>query len=148
MSSPDMRTLDVDLGQWVAEWYRALDRHDDVESVLPYLVDDGLELRFPEGTFTGHAGFRAWYEAVTTRFFDEVHEVKKVEVQPWEADRTTAKVVVNWQATVWDPPAPRSGWLGFDAYQTWELVRDRTGRPRVRVYAVDSLEPMAGSASL
>jgi len=139
---------DAGLDDWVAEWYRALDRHDEISDVLPYLVDDGLELHFPEGIYCGHDGFRKWYEAVTHRFFDEVHEVRRVVGQPWVNDRTSLQVVVNWQARVWDPPRPNSAWLGFDAYQTWDVVRGRDGRPRVLTYVVNNLQPMPGSTSL
>jgi len=58
------------------------------------------------------------------------------------------KVVVNWQAKIWNAPAPKSEWLGFDAFQTWELVAGGDGSPQIRTYIVDALEPMPGSASL
>lgn len=132
----------------VADWYRALDRHDDLADVLPYLVDDGLEMRFPEATARGHAGFTDWYKAVTNRFFDEVHTLTSVAIGTLDAERAEVTVVVNWQATIWNPPAPKSQWLGFDAYQTWEVVAGPAGRPQVKTYAVDALEPMPGSAAL
>lgn len=133
----------------VAEWYRALDRHDDITIVLPYLVDDGLEMRFPEATKKGHAGFREWYTAVTHRFFDEVHILVSVDVDMAPNGRSAElKVVVNWQARIWDAPAPRSVWLGFDAVQTWTVVAADDGRTQVKTYIVDALEPMPGSASL
>ena len=46
----------------VADWYRALDRHVDLDETLRYLVDDGLEMRFPETTARGHGGFADWYK--------------------------------------------------------------------------------------
>jgi hypothetical protein len=138
---------EAELAEWVAEWYRALDRHDPVEEVLGYLVDDGLELRFPEGTFTGHDGFRSWYDAVTNRFFDESHEVRRAVARSWADGRATVDVVVAWEAHVWDPPAPHSAWLGFEAVQTWEVRQDPDGL-RVVTYAVEELRPMPGSASL
>jgi len=68
-------------------------------------------------------------------------------VEPGERPRV--KVVVNWQARAWDPPAATSKWLGFDAYQTWILERSATtGKPVIRTYIVDELKPMPGSASL
>ncbi len=70
-------------------WYAALDRHDELESVLGFLVEDGLEMRFPEVTAHGHSGFADWYDAVTARFFDEVHTVREVTVTsmtPTEAE--------------------------------------------------------------
>jgi hypothetical protein len=104
-------------------------------------------MTFPEGTLEGLAGFREWYKTVTHRFFDEEHTVSSVEVD-WRPDGTAAaKVVVNWQARVWDPPRANSSWLGFDAYQTW-LLGSSGGKPAILSYVVDELKPMPGSASL
>jgi hypothetical protein len=143
-----MAFTEVDIRTTVAKWYRALDRHDDLTAVLPYLVDDGLEMRFPEATARGHAGFADWYKAVTNRFFDEVHTVSTVDITALRSERAEVNVVVNWQARIWNPPAAKSLWLGFDAYQTWEMVPGPDGRPQVRTYIVDALEPMPGSAPL
>lgn len=132
----------------VVSWYDLLDRHVPLEETLTRLVDEELEMRFPEATARGHAGFADWYKAVTNRFFDEVHTVKSVEFTEFGADRATVKVVVNWQATIWNPPAAKSQWLGFDAYQTWEVVPGELGTPLVKTYIVDALEPMPGSAAL
>jgi SnoaL-like domain len=129
------------------DWYKALDQHVDLESVLGFLVDDGLEMRFPEGTSRGHAGFTDWYNAVTARFFDEVHtvrEVTEVSMSPAEAE---IKVIVNWQARMHEGRAANSSWLGFDAYQTW-IVVPGADRPLIKVYTVDKLDPMPGSATL
>jgi len=132
----------------VVEWYRALDRHDDLAVVLPYLVDEGLEMRFPEVTARGHSGFIDWYKAVTNRFFDEEHTVKTVDVTRLDATGADLKVVVNWQCKIWNPPAAASEFLGFDAFQTWELVVTPDGSTRLKTYIVDGMEPMPGSGSL
>jgi ketosteroid isomerase-like protein len=131
----------------VARWYRALDRHDELAEVLPYLADDVLEMRLPETTVRGHAGFKEWYETVTNRFFDEEHTVRSVDVDLHGDTSATASVLVNWQARIWDPPAPRSRWIGFDAYQTWEIEL-RDGSPVVTSYSVDVFDPMPGSAEI
>ena len=110
-------------------------------------MDDGLELRFPEGTFTGHAGFRAWYKAVTTRFFDEVHEVRRSRSTVGGGPHT-CQGRRQLAGDRLGPTGTKSGWLGFDAYQTWELVAGGDGSPQIRTYIVDALEPMPGSASL
>jgi ketosteroid isomerase-like protein len=128
------------------QWYRALDRHDRLEQVLDFLVDDGLEMRFPEGTSRGHTGFAEWYKAVTHRFFDEEHTLTKVEATI-DGDQATVQVLVNWQAKIWDAPAPNSSWLGFDADQTWIVVAGENG-PLVKTYIVNDLKAMPGSASL
>ena len=131
----------------VVRWYRALDRHDDLLDVLPYLADNGLEMRFPETTVYGHSGFKGWYDTVIAKFFDEEHTVKSIDVDLHGPTSATAKVLVNWQARIWEPPEPQSHWLGFDAYQTWAIAL-QDGRPVVRTYSVDFFDPMPGSAQL
>ncbi|WP_202919303.1 nuclear transport factor 2 family protein [Saccharothrix deserti] len=141
-------TLDNDLiSQFVGDWYRALDEHATEEEVLGYLVDTNPEMTFPEGKLTSVEEFLGWYRTVVNRFFDEVHEVTEVK-SSIRGDVADVKVRVNWQARIWNPPAPTSQWLGFDADQTWQVVRDDAGRLRIRSYVVDALHPMPGSAEL
>jgi ketosteroid isomerase-like protein len=139
---------EAEVKQVVDDWYRALDVHAPVEQLLPMLADDGLEMRFPEATVRGHEGFKGWYHAVTNRFFDEVHTMQQLDIQP-NAEEAKVKLVVNWQAHIWEPPAPKSKWLGFDAAQTWVMRRSpQTQKPVIVTYIVDGLTPMPGSATL
>jgi spermidine synthase len=135
------------IAEFVADWYRALDEHAALADVQEYLVADGLSMTFPEATLTTSEAFAGWYDAVTHRFFDEAHEVTSV-VSTVSAGTAEVRVVVNWQARIWDPPAPTSQWLGFDAYQTWRIVQDDTGKLKIASYRVDELKPMPGSAQL
>jgi hypothetical protein len=132
----------------VAAWYSALDRHVPLDEAQRYLAAEGLEMRFPEVTSKGLDGFADWYKAVTHRFFNEVHTVTSVTLTSLTAERAELNVVVNWQASIWNPPEATSQWLGFDAYQTWEVVAGPADLPQIRTYVVDALEPMPGSASL
>ncbi|WP_030769735.1 nuclear transport factor 2 family protein [Streptomyces sp. NRRL F-2664] len=143
---PAERQLTEDAIRTFAEnWYAALDQHAAPADVLAMITED-LEFTVPEDTFLGHDGFGRWYEAVTHRFFDEVHTVTKVEPVV-EGDRAAVRVLVNWQAKIWDPPAARSQWLGFDADQTWTVVAGPDG-PLIKQYTVNGLAPMPGSGSL
>ena len=92
-----------------ADWYHNLDRHAPAEEYSGLLADDGLELRFPEGTFRGFAGFRQWYERVLGLFFDEVHVIKSLDLAPGAGPDIQAKVVVHWEASTWTPPTPGAG---------------------------------------
>jgi ketosteroid isomerase-like protein len=138
-----------ELRAYAVDWFAALDRHADVETLLPLLADEELEMDFPEGVQKGHAGFRAWYRTVTSRFFDEVHDLKQFAVTRSDSTGAEVRLVVNWQAKVWDPPEPHSVWIGFDASQTWELEGSpASGGLQMTRYIVDALDPMAGSPSL
>jgi hypothetical protein len=144
-----MQQLDeVSTRAMVHEWYRLLDVHAPYEQVAPLVASDGLEMRFPEATLTTTEQFREWYEGVVRRFFDEIHEMKELDVAI-EGNQAEVKLVVNWQARIWDPPEAKSKWLGFDAYQTWIVVPSpETGKPVIKTYIVDKLDPMPGSSSL
>lgn len=99
---PAERQLTEDAIRSFAEnWYVALDQHVGLDDVLALITED-LEFKVPEDTFLGHEGFGRWYAAVTHRFFDEVHTVTKVE-PVIEGDRAVVRVLVNWQAKIWDP---------------------------------------------
>ena len=139
---------EAEIKDYAVDWYRKLDVHAPMVELLPLLADADLEMYFPEGVSRGHAGFEAWYQRVIRIFFDEEHTVKEVSAQPGGGD-VEVKVVVNWQAKVWNPPEAKSKWLGFDAYQTWIVRRSpTTGKPIIVRYVVDKLDAMPGSATL
>jgi len=149
---------EAEIRAFAVDWYRKLDLHVDVAQLFPMLVSSGLEFALPEGALTTREAFAAWYAGgsvdsrafpgVINIFFDEVHTVTHVDVSG-PAERRLVNVVVNWQARRWYPPAPHSQWIGFDAFQRWEMVGDATtGGPVIARYVVDELRPMPGSPPL
>ncbi|MFM7576973.1 MAG: hypothetical protein ACKO5Q_08560 [Microcystaceae cyanobacterium] len=135
-------------------WYQKLDVHAPVEEITPLLATDGLKMVFPEATLEGVDKFIAWYRGgddlpgVINIFFDEVHQVKSVELAGTEGDKTIIKVVVKWEASVWQAPDANSKRIVLDAYQTWEVVKLPSGSPGVITYIVDELKYYPGSATL
>ena len=137
----------AEIEAFVADWYRQLDIHAPSEQLVSRVADQ-VEMQFPEGAVHGVEAFRTWYEGVIRLFFDELHAVTHVGIA-WRDGRCLLDVVVNWQARRWNPPAPRSEWIGFDAYQRWEMIPSpASGRPVVVRYIVDELRPMPGSPPL
>jgi hypothetical protein len=130
----------------VDDWYHALDVHVPWEEIVPMVAREGLECFWPEGPTYGVDELKGWYDRVTHTFFDEVHTMKDLTITP-RGDEADVKLVVNWQARVWNPPEPKSKWLGMDAYQTW-VVRSQDGRPVIQKYVVDKLDLMEGSSTL
>lgn len=133
---------------FAADWYRKLDEHVPTAALLPMLAGPEVEFVLPETTFRGAEAFSRWYEGVIAIFFDEIHTLGSVSVER-RGEGALADVVVNWQARRWRPPAPRSAWIGFDAYQQWEMtVSEATGAPVIARYVVNELRPMPGSPAL
>lgn len=130
-----------------ADWYKKLDVHSPLVELLP-LVDEEAEMKFPEATLRGLADFEGWYERVVRIFFDEVHTLKLVAVTPTDAG-ADVKVIVHWEASVWNPPAAKSQRIKLDAYQTWKVRRSPiNGQPVISTYIVDELKYDADSAKL
>jgi hypothetical protein len=139
---------EVEVKQFVIDWYRKLDVHAPVDELLPRLAAEGLEVRLPETTLYSHADFINWYEGVTRKFFNEVHTMKELHVTI-ASGQADVQLVVNWQAFIWNAPAPKSQWLGFDAAQSWVVKpSEEDGRLLVVTYIVDALTPMPGSPDL
>lgn len=138
---------ELSLQAFAVAWYQALDRHEGLDTIQRFLVHDELEMIFPETTTHGLSGFELWYGVVTNKFFDETHEVRSTEVVALSPEQAEITVIVNWRASKWEPPAPSSERLDFDASQTWSVVAGANG-PRIKRYVVDSFEPNPGSAAL
>lgn len=135
--------------QFAADWYSKLDVHAPVKEYIPLLAEEDSEFRFPEITVAGFEGFEKWYEGVVRIFFDEVHTLKKVEPKPISNGQMEVKVVVKWEASMWNSPAAKSERIISDAYQTWIVERSaKTLKPVIKTYIVDSLDFAEGSAKL
>jgi len=152
---------EADVRAFVYDWYRKLDLHADVGQYLPLLSGADAVMVFPEAKLQGVDAFSAWYRGgspkfdlpgVINQFFDEAHELKRVDVciagngtGDWRAD---VLIVVKWEARRWQPPNPKSEYLGFDAWQRWVLKLSPAGQPVIQQYIVDKLEKLQGSADL
>jgi hypothetical protein len=142
------RLTESEIKQLATDWYLKLDVHAPLEDYIPFLAEEGLEMRFPEAIVYGFDGFKGWYDRVIGIFFDEVHTLKQVNVKP-SGDEASVQVIVKWEASVWNPPAAKSQRIVLDAYQTWIIKRSpNTGKPVIATYIVDSLSYYEGSAQL
>jgi hypothetical protein len=128
-------------------WYKLLDVHAPQVDLLPLLDKENLEMVFPEATVFGHAGFEGWYQRVIRIFFDEVHSVKEVQSEI-SGDSASVKVVVQWEASVWNAPEANSKRIVLDAYQTWDVKLNSEDRLVVSKYTVDEIRYHEGSAKL
>jgi len=137
-----------EIKKFAIKWYDALDVHAPQVDFIDMLSKKDLKMVFPEATLSGLGSFEGWYQGVIRIFFDEVHTVKLVE-SVIAADGKTAdvKVVVQWEASAWNPPARYSKRIKCDAYQTWKVAIE-DGNIVITVYVVDEIKYHEGSAKL
>jgi len=134
------------INEFAENWYKLLDVHAPQVDFLPLLANKELEMVFPEATIYGHAGFEGWFQRVIRIFFDEVHTVKEVSPQI-DGDSASVKVVVQWEASLWNAPEAYSKRIKCDAYQTWEM-KIIAGNLVITKYIVDEIKYHEGSATL
>jgi hypothetical protein len=144
LSTADLASINA----MVRGWYRALDTHEPVETLMVMLAPEGLKMVFPEATLQGTDAFVGWYEGVIRIFFDETHEVQTVSVEKTDGRTADIKVVVRWAASRWNPPSATSDFIDLLAYQSWSVVIGVDSIPRIATYTVDRLDYLPGSARL
>ncbi len=139
---------EAEIKEMAADWYRKLDVHVPMVEVLPLLDDVNLEMVLPEVTLKGLAGFEGWFQRVIRIFFDEVHTLKEVSCKI-DGAKAKVHVIVEWQASMWNPPAEKSLRIVCDADQDWIVTRSpKTGKPVITTYIVNGLNYHPGSATL
>jgi len=126
----------------VYTWFRKLTDHAPLEEMQEMLSSSSLTMRFPEATIRSHEEFRQWYETVIRTYFDQLHELKMLDISI-AGDGADVRLVVNWQARSWNPPDGYSHRLGLFAHQTWRVVLEGD-RAVIAEYSVERTVDMQG----
>jgi hypothetical protein len=136
--------------KFVADWYYALDIHASAADCEKFLASEDLELVFPEQTMRTYAEFEAWLEIIYRTFFDELHNVIKVDIKNLTETSADLDVIVAWQASWFTPPDAKSKRTAMNAFQRWNITSsDQNSYGLVIVkYYVDRFEYAPGFAQL
>ncbi len=110
------------IAKFAVAWFFALDIHAPIEECYLMLADEGLAMRFPDGDIHDQASFKTWYDRLINLFFDENHTVHSVDARI-SSETAEVEVVVGWQASWWQPPAPKSKRVSLDATPRWSVRR-------------------------
>ncbi|MGW4384623.1 nuclear transport factor 2 family protein [Kitasatospora sp. NPDC004531] len=127
-----------EIREFAQNWFDLLSRHDPVEDLLPLVVDEGLDMAFPERTLRSHADFRDWYTVVGEAFSDQSHTLEKFAAIETDG-RVDIELIVIWAAK----HLAEGVRAAFRIEQLWQLVRDpATGALRISRYRVGALTPV------
>lgn len=113
---------EVNIKEFVAAWYRALDFHVPIADAYAFLSEEGLNMQFPDGDIRDFDSFKVWYDRVTNLFFDENHYVQTVDIHI-DGDEAVLDVLVGWQASWWVAPEAKSKRVSMDATQRWTVKK-------------------------
>jgi len=140
--SKGSRTITEDqIKQFAAAWFLALDVHAPVQECYQFLADEGLNMQFPDGDIRDFSSFKKWYDRVTHLFFDENHNIQSLKATI-SGDEAMADIVVGWQASWFEPPAPKSKRTSMDATQRWTVRRSSKNAYGLEIVAYNAtVEP-------
>ncbi|MDJ0632310.1 MAG: hypothetical protein QNJ34_03870 [Xenococcaceae cyanobacterium MO_188.B29] len=146
LTESEVRKLAID-------WYQKITDKVPADEYRPLLDQKNLKMEFPDGPPAfGFDGFKSWYKGATETFFDQVHTLKEFKLKPLddrEGKQAEVKVIVHWEASLWQPPAPKSRRVVLDAYQTWLVKRSLTSqKPIIMTYIVERFDYAKGSDEL
>src|SRR5262249_14900930 len=96
---------------------------------------------------------KRWYGRVISLFFDEQHTVRNIEVHSSTDDQADITLVVRWQSSWWQTPAPQSRRIDLEATQRWTVrscptTKNAFGLEIVSYVISNDLKYAPGSATL
>lgn len=108
--------------RFAAAWFAMLDAKAPVEEFARFLTPDRLKMHFPGADIADLAGFARWHHDVTHLFFDQSHNLATLDAVI-SGDGAVVDLVVGWQASWFEPPAPKSKRTAADVSQRWTVQR-------------------------
>ena len=130
------------------EFYRKIDLHVPVEEFLSILTEEEEELKIilPNVEIKSFVDLRAWWDRMIRFCFDGSHNIYDVELVSASDTEAKAKILLIWEAKVWNPPAPKSERISILTYTTWTVKRSpKTQKPIVATYVLDAVKYAGGS---
>jgi hypothetical protein len=127
------------------EFYRLIDTHAPAEDFKSILSEDAFRVVLPNVEINNFEEFKAWHARMVRGFFDGSHKIYDVKLVSTSDAETTAKIVLVWDAKVWNPPAAKSEPTSILTYTTYVIKRSpKTKKPVVASYVLDLVQFAAG----
>jgi steroid delta-isomerase-like uncharacterized protein len=138
---------DAEIRAFVDTWCRRLDAHAPPDELLGLVDVDEFEAQFPGGQRQTRAEFAEFYQQSLGKFFDERHEVRRLDFHP-DPLGAEVRLLVRWQARQRTDNPSTDELLSRDVKQRWRIRRSpRTNRPVLLRYVIESTEPVHPSSS-
>ncbi|WP_017314367.1 hypothetical protein [Mastigocladopsis repens] len=130
-----------EIRELVTDFYAKLDAHAPVEEYDRFFAfdEEGFKMQFPSQTLHNRQEFKQWYESSVNLYFDEIHQLKEINVSA-TSEQAEVKAIVHWEGSVWKAPASHSQRTIADADHSWVVKRSpQTYKPVFKSYIVHKL---------
>jgi hypothetical protein len=130
--------VEQEIGGFIQSWFELLNKHAPVAEVLPFVIDEGLEMVFPERTLRSHDDFTRWYAQVGVDYADQDHVVEALSSTA-SGDFVDVDITVVWRAK----KTADGSQVAVRVHQSWQLTAPSpTAGPMIAKYRVLTMDPL------
>ena len=130
-SKPNVANVN-EVKSFVYSWFALLDRQVSEISLLKFLDQDNLMMKFPSMMVNNHEDFSQWYLNLQQNIKTNIYDIEQLSVIPTGAGEFEVQLKVNWQAKTLE---------GADITRTyqqrWKIVSDDKNRLLIQDYLVE-----------
>lgn len=117
---------------FVYSWFALLDRQVSEISLLKFLAQDNLTMKFPSMMVNNHEDFSQWYLNLQKDIKTNSYDIQQLLVIPTGAGEFEVKLKVNWQAKTLEGANITQSYT-----QQWKIVSDDRNRLLIQDYLVE-----------
>lgn len=114
-----------DVKSFVYAWFAKFDHQDSIETILPYLANNKLNMLYPNFPIKNKQDFIRWYDGVKKNINWNSHKLNYVKVSGNEKEGFMVDLEVNWQATTY-----KGKKFNDIIAQKWYLRVNKTGQSK------------------
>ncbi len=121
---------------FVKAWFEQFDQLPQASDYFTASLSDDVHWEMPEGVFSGHAGFKAWYEGAKATFKPGCdHDVEQIVVKETEHG-FQAELRIRLRAETYDNSMLKGESINMLVNEIWQLTLDEEGRITIQDYRV------------
>ncbi|GAA5213507.1 NAD(P)H-dependent oxidoreductase [Corallincola platygyrae] len=126
--------------RFVADWFGQFDKLPEDGSYFTKHLSPHVTWVMPEGHFTGHEGFRQWYQSVRKTFEPDCqHNVEQLDIKETEAGYEV-RLRIQLIANTFIDSAMKGRQIDMRVNETWQIGMSDEGEIVIYDYRVDSLK--------
>lgn len=111
----------------VYQWFSLFDRNASSDQFLPFILNDGLEMKFPERTLRSHADFNDWYSGIQKTIKSAGHKLSNVEFK--QVDLVESEISLN---VVWSAETFKGEKIVLKVHQIWRIIEATKDKPIIK----------------
>lgn len=135
LGSPELK-----IKQFANEWFAQFDRLPESDAYLLSFLAEDIVFKMPEGDFSGHAGFRDWYQIARTTFKPNCqHLVEQMEISV-DGHYAELQLRIRLKAETYEDSSFKGDSINLLVNETWKVEIGQEGGIIIQEYIVSPVD--------